>query len=242
MNTQTESAELVTELHDGVLVVRFMGQAFSDAVDLVRKNRIFSFMEEIERRDDAKVVIYDMDLAQMDKDSYMQFFSKHAASVYTNRFCNMIIQLAELLARSSKFTIHLSHGSLVTAFLSLSMYSDYRMASEETVFCNAYRELNATPLGGLPYFLGGRLGRGKAYELLLLQEEISAAQAMELGLVDRLVPAADRVQQAIDLGKRFAALGANTLSGVKQLVTRSLTGLTEYLEFEKKLFVKHFCV
>lgn len=232
----------VFEVHDKVLLLNLMGKAFADAVDLDRKSRIFHLLDKVEAMDDVRVVIFNFNLEQMDRESYLAFFDKGFAAVSTNRFCNMLMQLSERLAGLNKFTMHLAHGNLVTAFLSLSLFCDYRVISDETVYYNAYLDLDATPMGGLAYFLSTRLGRGKALELMLLNKEITAPQALGLGLVDRVVPAANREAETLELAARFAAAGKNSLTGVKRLMAYSLTHIPDYLEFEKKVFLQRFCL
>ncbi|MBL8470215.1 MAG: enoyl-CoA hydratase/isomerase family protein [Rhodocyclaceae bacterium] len=93
--------------------------------------------------------------------------------------------------------------------LSLMLACDLALAAEDAVFTTAYAQIALAPDGAQSWFLPRIAGSRKAAELLLLSERLSAAQALELGLVNRVVPGAD-------LDAAVAAIAARLANGPRQ--------------------------
>jgi enoyl-CoA hydratase/carnithine racemase len=72
-------------------------------------------------------------------------------------------------------------------------------------------------------FIGQRIPLAIALELTLTGEYISAARAYELGLINRVAPAADVVDVAIELAEKIAANGPLGLAATKELVRLAVT-------------------
>jgi 2-(1,2-epoxy-1,2-dihydrophenyl)acetyl-CoA isomerase len=71
--------------------------------------------------------------------------------------------------------------------LSLALAADWRIASVDALLVPAFPSLGAVPDGGLTYFLPHYLGIGLAQELLFTNARVTAARALELGLVHEVV-------------------------------------------------------
>ncbi|THB64839.1 MAG: enoyl-CoA hydratase/isomerase family protein [Desulfovibrio sp.] len=216
------------------------GDFFSDALSLGRKERIFDQLNTIDNNPEVSVLLIAVSGANAGHDKYVDFFSRQLAGRDVNRFVNMLAQLAARIMSMNTFVVQLSHGDLFTAMLGLSMFCDYRLATEEARFHNVFQDVKATPLGGLPFFLVERVGKGRAYELLLLGDAINARQARDCGLVDRIIPSEDRIGQALEVVRRFGELDQNTLLKMKSLVNSSHECALQYCEKESRVFVSNF--
>jgi enoyl-CoA hydratase/carnithine racemase len=114
----------------------------------------------------------------------------------------------------------------------ISLACDYRIVSEDTAFQNTFLKLGYIPKGGEAYFLEKRLGHCKACEILLSEKDISAQEAMELGIVNKVVPFEELENEAFRTAKYFAQKPATSLTGIKKLLNYSMKDLPDYLEFE----------
>jgi len=76
------------------------------------------------------------------------------------------------------------------------------------------------------------MGASKAYELLLSEDDITAEEALRLGLVDRVVALNDLRETVMQKAEEFAGKPARSLRCIKRLINFSLKDLHEYLEFE----------
>src|SRR5919198_6108517 len=85
------------------------------------------------------------------------------------------------------------NGPAAGAGFSLALSCDVRIASEEAFFAVAYARIGAAPDGGMTYFLPRVVGPATALELLLDDPNLTAADALERGLVSEVVPAVELI-------------------------------------------------
>ena len=83
------------------------------------------------------------------------------------------------------------NGVAAGAGFSIAMAGDVVIASTAARFTVAYSKLGASPDGGLSHFLVRLVGVRRAMDLYLSNRILNAAEALELGLVSRVVPADD---------------------------------------------------
>lgn len=147
--------------------------------------------------------------------------------------------VVETLARMAQPVVARVHGAVAGFGLSLMNACDLAIASDDAYFAGAYRQLAVTPDGGGTWSLPRIVGQRRALEILLLSERFDAARALELGLVNRVVPAQDldatveRVVNALVEGPREA------LAGTKRLVRGSFDRtLAEQLRAEAASFAQ----
>jgi 2-(1,2-epoxy-1,2-dihydrophenyl)acetyl-CoA isomerase len=129
------------------------------------------------------------------------------------------------------------HGAVAGFGLSLMNACDLVVAADDAYFASAYRHIALTPDGGGTWTLPRIVGLRKAMEILLLGERFDAAEAMRLGLVNRVVPAAE-LDATIDAIVRSLADGPrHALRSARRLVRDSLARtLSEQLEAEAVSF------
>ncbi len=105
------------------------------------------------------------------------------------------------------------NGPAAGAGFSLALMCDIRIASDQAWFVCAYGRIGASPDGGMTFFLPRVIGPAAALELMLEDPDMSAADALERGLVsqvvehDRLLEVA--TEKARDLGAKSPALHAD---------------------------------
>ena len=92
--------------------------------------------------------------------------------------------------------------------------------------------------GGM--YLSTRIPLALALELTLIGDYIEAPRAQELGLVNRVVPAADVVDEAVALAERLARNGPLALEATKKLVRLASVDAPKAKELERELQPKVF--
>lgn len=118
-------------------------------------------------------------------------------------------------------------GAVAGFGLSLMNACDLVVAAEDTYFASAYRNIALTPDGGGSWSLPRLVGTRRAMEILLLGERFDARRALEIGLVNRVVPlaeldaATDAVVQMLAQGPVLALRNAKRL--VRESLARSLS-------------------
>ena len=128
-----------------------------------------------------------------------------------------------------------ARGNIAGAGVSLLCAADYVIAAEDATFTLAYTGIGYTPDGGATWLLPRLLGQRRAMELLLLNRRLSAAEALDWGLVSAVTPAAAHVQQAQAVVARLADGPTGAFGATKRLVNTGWTAsLPEALSAESR--------
>jgi 2-(1,2-epoxy-1,2-dihydrophenyl)acetyl-CoA isomerase len=132
-----------------------------------------------------------------------------------------------------------AHGVVAGAGMSLLLACDLAVAAEGTRFNLAYVNIGASCDGSSSWSLPRVVGLRKALEIAMLGETLDAAEALRLGLVNRVVPAADLEAQTRGLAQRLADGPTQALGEIKRLLRDSLqTGLRPQLDAEAAAFLR----
>jgi 2-(1,2-epoxy-1,2-dihydrophenyl)acetyl-CoA isomerase len=100
----------------------------------------------------------------------------------------------------------------------------------------AYTGAGLTPDGSVSYFLARMIGRRRAAELMLTNRRLSATEALEWNLVNRVVPDAELMPEAEKLARTLAAGPTRAYGGVKKLL---IAGATNELEAQMDLETRY---
>jgi len=115
------------------------------------------------------------------------------------------------------------NGAAAGVGCSLALLGDLIIAAESAYFLQAFRRIGLVPDGGSTYLLPRMIGKARAMEMALLGERVPAAQALEWGLVNRVVPDAELMGEAMKFAKALAD-GPASLGLTRQLMLASLDG------------------
>jgi 2-(1,2-epoxy-1,2-dihydrophenyl)acetyl-CoA isomerase len=131
------------------------------------------------------------------------------------------------LARMNAPVVAAVHGVAAGGGFSLAISCDLVLAAESTRFTMAYSKAGLTPDGSSTYFLPRLVGFRRAMELTLTGRVLSAQEASEWGIVNRIVPDDDLSTEAVELASQLASSPTKTLGASKRLLH---IGWTETLE------------
>jgi 2-(1,2-epoxy-1,2-dihydrophenyl)acetyl-CoA isomerase len=113
------------------------------------------------------------------------------------------------------------NGAAAGVGCSLALLGDLIVAAESAYFLQAFRRIGLVPDGGSTYLLPRAIGRARAMEMALLGERVSAAQALEWGMINRVVADAELMETAMTLAKTLAS-GPASLGLSRQILWASL--------------------
>ena len=143
-----------------------------------------------------------------------------------------------LLAQMNAPVVAQVHGVAAGAGLSLLLMADYVIAAEGTRLNLAYINLGTSCDVGASWALPRTVGLRKALEIALLGEAFTADDALRLGLINRIVPAAELDSATTNLAQRLAAGPTVAYGAMKRLMRASMDRtLPEQLAAEKDAFV-----
>jgi enoyl-CoA hydratase len=123
----------------------------------------------------------------------------------------------------------------------LSMLCDMIIASETAKFGQPEIKIGVMPGAGGTQRLTRAIGKAKAMELVLTGRFLSAGEAQNYGLVNKVVPVEMYMEEALDLASEIAAMSPIAVKLAKESVNRAFeTHLDEGLHFERKNFYLTF--
>lgn len=129
---------------------------------------------------------------------------------------------ASAIAGIEKPTIAAINGDALGQGLELALSCDIRLASEGARLGFPQLAQGLIPADGGTQRLARLVGRGKALELILTAETVTAAEALEIGLVDRVVEGAKLADEAKALADSIASKGPIALRFIKEAVNKGL--------------------
>ncbi len=119
------------------------------------------------------------------------------------------------------------NGMAAGAGFSFTLASDLVVAAESAVFTSAYTAAALTPDGSSTYFLPRLVGVRRAMELMLTNRRLSAAEALEWGIANRVVPDDELMDVAGELAAGLASGATVAFGRVKEMLHASLSGSLE---------------
>ena len=125
------------------------------------------------------------------------------------------------IRRLPKPVIASINGTAAGGGLSLALACDLRIAADDAKLTMAYSSIAVAADGGSSYFLPRLVGPARAAELLFSSDVIDGRRALELGLVNRAVPAAELERATAEWAAGLATRSAGSLAEIKALLARS---------------------
>ena len=119
----------------------------------------------------------------------------------------------------------------------LAMMCDFILAADTAKFGQPEIKLGVMPGAGGTQRLTRFVGKSKAMEMCLTGRMMDAAEAERVGLVSRVVPAAELVEEAVKVAGQIAEMSMASVMMTKETVNRSYeTTLAEGIRFERRVF------
>ena len=131
------------------------------------------------------------------------------------------------MKRLAKPIVAQVHGFCVGAAFNLALACDLIVAADTAKFMMSFVQVGLISDGGGMYFLPRLVGVHKAKELLFLGDSISAVQAQDLGIVNRVVPEADLKGEVEHLMDRLVHGPGLAMGQMKLLADRALVSSLE---------------
>ena len=125
------------------------------------------------------------------------------------------------LVRSAKPLVAAVNGASVGVGATMILPFDVIVASDQAKFAMGFIKMGLVPELASSHFLVQRMGFGRASEMCLSGRLYSGEEAFNMGLVDRLVPHEELLDEALSLAASFAANPSPQLRWVKELLTEN---------------------
>jgi 2-(1,2-epoxy-1,2-dihydrophenyl)acetyl-CoA isomerase len=123
--------------------------------------------------------------------------------------------------------------------LTVSLTADIRIASDKAKFSCAFVRVGVTPEFGSSYFLPRLIGYGKAAELAFSARPFDAAEALEIGLVNRVVRHEDLLEEVEKLAGEISSMPAEAVMMTKRVLRHGLHSTVEQVLGYEGLVFRH---
>ncbi|MCW0235611.1 MAG: enoyl-CoA hydratase [Ferrovibrio sp.] len=170
------------------------------------------------------------DIKEMQSKTYMDVYKE-----------DFITRDWERAARCRKPVIAAVAGYALGGGCELAMMCDFIIAADTAKFGQPEINLGTIPGAGGTQRLTRFIGKSKAMEMCLTARMMDAEEAERSGLVSRVVPAAELLNEAIKAAEKICALSRPIVMIAKESVNRAYeTTLTEGIRFERRVFHSTF--
>ena len=128
------------------------------------------------------------------------------------------------------------NGVAAGAGANIALACDLVLAADNASFIQAFSKIGLVPDNGGTFFLPRLVGMARATSMAMLGEKISAEQAVQFGMIYRVVPAAELASTSRDLARDLATQPTRGLGLIKRALNASQTNdLDRQLDLEEEL-------
>lgn len=224
---------------DAVAVLRLNRPAVLNAINPAMAEGLLAHVREIAARNDVRAILLAGEGRAFCAGGDISRFQDSDPAAVIGAIIQPVHEALHLLSTLPQPSIAAVNGAAAGAGFSLALSCDLAMAADNAKFTLAYSRIGASPDGSSSYHLPRMVGLRKAKEIALLADTIDAAEAQRLGLVNRVVPAADLEAEAMRLALRLAAGPTLAYGRTRALLEASLhRDLKGQLEAEHVAFLE----
>lgn len=221
--SMTETDELLVEVADGIGTLTLNRPKTRNAVDPDYLQRMIAAITELESDGAVRVLVLRGAGKSFSAGGSLSFLralpAMDEASIRRNVY-ERFQGITRALVQCSKPVIASTQGAVVGAACEMAAACDLRVAADDAFFCENWVDLGLMPpLGGL-FLLPRLIGLGRATEMVMTGERIGAADALSIGLVNRVVPVADLQAETRRLAEVLAGKSPDALRVIKQALRR----------------------
>lgn len=134
------------------------------------------------------------------------------------RYERGIQQISLALEKCSKPLIAAINGAAIGAGLDLACMCDIRLCSESAVFAESFAAIGLVPGDGGSFFLQRVIGYAKAMEMSLTAQKYSSTEALQMGLVSKIVSGDKLITEANELASKIAKNSPIAISLTKKSI------------------------
>ncbi len=213
-----------------------------NSIDLAIAKRLEQISAEVEASDEIKVLVIEGAGRAFCAGGDLQTIGAAAASdtiaAVVGEMLHHYHAFITALRRMPKIVVSSVHGSAAGAGLSLAFMADLCIASEDARFTPAYAKIGVSPDGGGTVGVTAAVGPRRALQIFLAEDSLSASQAMQWGLVVKVVPAAELKAATRELAHRLAQNTPAAIAATKMLIQRApLSPIAQQLDAERDAII-----
>lgn len=223
---------ITLEIEDGIATVTINRPERKNAFTIAMRYEFCEYLERIALDADVRAVIITgagdcfcsgMDVTEMGTNDV----------VGVRYRMQLLHRMARAVARLDKPVIAAVRGVAVGSGWSLAMGCDIVLAGESARFAQVFKNIALAPDAGSVYYLSRLLGPARAKDLVFSGRWVKAEEALQLGLVSRVVPDEQLPDAARELAREYASGASLALGLAKRMFeVAATTSLEQFLDYE----------
>jgi 2-(1,2-epoxy-1,2-dihydrophenyl)acetyl-CoA isomerase len=215
---------LFHERRDTVATITLNRPDARNALDIVMRRELIAALDEVEADAAARVLILTGAGGHFCAGGDVKTMreKRHTAAEGRARV-ELLNAMVRRLVDCPKPTIAMVDGYAVGAGSNLALCCDLIVASDRAKFGELFWKIGLVPDGGGTWLLPRVVGLARAKELIFTADVIDAAEALRIGLVNRVVPVAELEAATRALAEKIAAGPPAVLKMAKHMVNRAAT-------------------
>lgn len=232
---ETTGALVEYELEAGVAVARLNRPDVRNAIDDAMRIELIDVIERAAADDDVRALVLTGkgrafcaggDVASM-RERLRSPHGRIAGNGWRRQ--RQTHRMALGLHNLSKVTVAAVNGPAVGVGMDVALSCDFIMAADTAFFAMTHIVRGLVPDGGAMYYLPRRIGLAKAKELIFTGRRVGAEEALALGIVDRVVPAAEIESSATQWARELSQYSPTAIALSKSILDRTFEVSAEEL-------------
>jgi enoyl-CoA hydratase/carnithine racemase len=225
------SDQILVSRADGVCEVQLNRPEKRNALTLAMYGAIIDALNEARADDSIRVVLVSGAGASFTAGNDLNDFINQGDFTESNN----AVRFLDTLRSFRKVLVAAVHGQTVGIGVTALLHCDLVVAARSTQMSMPFVKLGLVPEAGSSLLLPRLVGHQRAAELLLLGRAFDAAEALQMGLVNRVTEDASLMDEARKLARTVAQQPPGALLAAKRLM-RSETGLGARMQEELEAF------
>jgi 2-(1,2-epoxy-1,2-dihydrophenyl)acetyl-CoA isomerase len=215
---------LVVERAGAVATITLNRPGARNALDLAMRQEMLIALEELEADDSVRVLVLTGAGEHFCAGGDVKSMRERRQTAAEGRArVQMLNQMVQRLVDFPRPTIAMVDGYAVGAGTNLALCCDIVIASERAKFGELFNKIGLAPDGGGTWLLPRLVGLARAKELIFTGDVFDAAEAARIGLINRVVPAAELRAVTRALAERIATGPPAVQRMAKHMVNRAAT-------------------
>ena len=228
---------IILEDHDHITKLTLNRPSALNAIDDKMGEELLASLKAIEKNEKARcLVITGAGRAFSAGEDVSGLKDRYGAGSYPSLGDHLRKKYHPLITRirsMEKPIIARLNGIAAGSGASIALACDIRVASEEAGLKQAFIGVGLVPDSGSSYFLTRMIGPGRALELIMTGKTVPAKEAETLGLINKVVPAAELDKYTNELAQKLATGPTKAIGLSKRMVNRVTSlELSEAMEYE----------
>ncbi len=213
---------ILVDRHDRVAVVTLNRPERRNALDLEARRALLEVLRQLAVDDSVGALVLTGAGGAFCAGADVERMGGHGLAVSRQRM-QVMHAMIRTLHGMDKPVVAAVRGPAVGIGFSLAMACDVAIAGPSANFSQVFLRVGLAPDGGAIWFLVRQLGQARAKELVYSARKLDAEEALALGLVTRIVPEEQVLEDALALARQYAEGPTLALAMAKQLFAASVS-------------------